>query len=202
MDCSDCLKRTSVARATGVETTISSPSGMPVEISAFRTFSTGRRGRFSISNRHNAGLVTLMVAATFTSDVGETLTTIGGADSWDRDAPFVEGGTRKELPISLAVSVRGGRVQAVDVRPIYAEFADGSRFGPTADDLHGCLASARKRVLAASEKLLAINASGGENATRLALQETPELTWVSFLVKKRGMAAALGELRKRRRLPL
>jgi hypothetical protein len=143
-----------------------------------------------------------MFAVRFTSDQGEQLTVISGVDSWQRDSAFAAPGAATNLPISLVVAVKDGRVQHVTVRPVYAEFDDGSRFGPTAEELHRCLASERRSVLAASKRLLAAYAEGGHRALMSALQAMPELEWLFFVQRERGAEALLSELKKTRRLPL
>jgi hypothetical protein len=173
---------------------------VPVRIDAFRASIGPGEGSLSVRNHHSAGLVTLIVAATFTSDEGEKVTIVNVADSWDRDAGFVAAGRSTELPLSLTVAVRGGRVVDVAIRPVYAEFDDGSRFGPTAEELHACLAGERRSMVAASKELSDVYATGGEKALRLALQESSDLSWIQFIASERGTAAAVYELRKQRRL--
>jgi hypothetical protein len=181
------------------------PDDIPVEVTAVEADSTldgtARGSSYRVRNNSASGLVTLVTAFTFEGAEGERsrITIMSEADSWHRDAAFVDAGS--EQWITAAFAIRGRSPGRLTVRPLYAEFDDGRRLGPMADTYAKCLRIAREKLLRDYANLVQVYERGGVRSLDRALQgDSIAVAWLGLLKAESGIDSVTEQLTRVRRL--
>jgi hypothetical protein len=178
--------------------TLQNPS-IPVDVVGFDTGSVGAPAMLKIRNRGASPLVSLVSVVTYTGTKGSEISVTLLIDSWHLDYGSIGPGATGEVSTP---TVQGKEAVAkVVVRPVYAEFEDGTHFGIQAATTKACLAGYHVKKLDDMKAVLAAYTSSGEDGLRHALKEKrKDLLWLEPILERQGVAVVLTELTKERRL--
>ena len=172
------------------------PDAIPIDLLDLVTVDD--RKEIRIRNNHKAGLVTLLLGVTHRAHNGEVTSSLVKADSWHMDAPFLGPGSVDTVPQMKRATHPSG-IASVQIRPVYAEFEDGTRSGNTDSLL--CLSRERKALMTAMDAArVAIEQRGSTRAavTRV-LQDDNQLGFLQTDLDRGGVEAVLARLRSPRR---
>jgi hypothetical protein len=199
--CADCSVVESERTSNGlpVRVTIENPASIPVRITSFPAHAEGPR-YLDVHNDSKAGLVALVIAVTYTAHNGHSQTVTVVADNWHMDSAFAGPGQPNAIPLTTDVRHAAG-VARVVVRPMYAEFDDGTRVNAGGLDGFDCLSGRRTRL--AAEMTAALEELERTGTTResvsLAMNAHSGLSWLLVKMNQGGPDVVLAHLKSDRR---
>jgi hypothetical protein len=166
----------------------------PVKVLAAEATAPQRPGRYRIRNDGQSALVTLISVVTFVDKAGRRASFSEMTDAWTRGRGFLAPGEEKELPLMTEVTNPLGLARVV-VRPVYAEFEDGTHVGVKARQRRQCLRLHRQATAEMMRHVLAAYRTGGDQALRQTLAKSEiELAWLRRVLDERGVPAVVEEL--------
>ena len=129
-------------------------------------------GRYRVRNDGTSPLVALISVVTYVDKTGRRESYSETTDSWSRGRGFLAPGEERDVPLMTAVASAAGIARVV-IRPVYAEFEDGTQVGVKAGLRRQCMRLHRRALLERMRELLAAYRSGGENALKARAAEGP-----------------------------
>lgn len=183
-----------------VRVRLETPSEFPIELIDVVIEDGGATKDIRIRNDARVGLVTLLLAFTYRAPDGEVATSIVKADSWHMDTPFLAPGSTDTVP-QMTRAIHPNGIASVQVRPVYAEFEDGTRLGPDALGTSVCVSRQRAVLTAKMEAARARIEQAGSTlaAVRSAIQAEDDLSFLQVDLNRGGVDAVLARLRTPRR---
>lgn len=175
------------------------PSGFPIDFLDFVT--EGERTKeVRIRNTSKAGLVTLLLGVTYRAHDGEVHSTIVKADSWHMDAAFLGPGSVDTVPQMSQVTHPSG-IASIQIRPVYAEFDDGTPVGADAFGTRMCLRRERMELASVIDdaRRRVEQAGASQAAIAAAMQNDSRLGFLQVDLDRGGIEAVLARLRGPRR---
>jgi hypothetical protein len=179
---------------------VEAPSGIPVRIESVPPQLAGGPRYMKIRNQGKSNLVTAIFSFTYRAANGDKHTTLVDIDSWHLDQGFAQPGTTADVTVMQGIAHPAGIV-SVTVRPVYAEFEDGTRFG---NGGVSCFQDVRQKKLEVMRNALSQIQEAGNTreSVLMVINEHPELLWLSTVLEKGGIAAVTDRLAAPRKLQL
>lgn len=208
--CEDCVSRTINLGPGGREAKaeLLIPRNIPLDYSALQLNLQENGGvsggSYILKNNARAGLVTLITSWKFEGGPSgpSPVTSTDLIDSWATDTAFLAPGTEKKEVLSFNVlAPKGQAVRRITGTVVYAEFDNGTRFGPGVDTIYPNLHSQRQEILNDYAQLIGkIEAGLSDDELNQYVQSIRGIKWLIFVRDKGGWDAVAARISKPRRL--